>query len=68
VATPTGDPINLLLLAVPVLALMSIAIVVCLVNDARRRRRRKASGEIDFDELGDDEISPLPPSAPLDDR
>jgi sec-independent protein translocase protein TatC len=66
VATPTGDPINLLLLAVPVLLLLSLAIVICLVNDRRRRGRRKASGEIDLEELDDDEISPLPPTTTID--
>jgi sec-independent protein translocase protein TatC len=62
VATPTGDPINLLLLAVPVLFLLAIAVMICLLNDRRRQRRRKSSGEIDYEELDDDEISPLPPS------
>lgn len=66
VATPTGDPINLLLLAIPVLILLAIAVMICLLNDRRRGRKRKASGEIDYDELDDDEISPLPPSAPID--
>ena len=62
VATPTGDPINLCLLAVPILVLLVLAIIVCLVNDRRRRGRRKAAGEVDYDELDDDEISPLPPA------
>ena len=66
VATPTGDPINLLLLAVPVLILLAIADMICLLNDRRRGRKRRASGEIDYDELDDDEISPLPPSSPLE--
>lgn len=66
VATPTGDPINLLLLAVPVLILLAIAVMICLLNDRRRGRKRRASGEIDYDELDDDEISPLPPSSPLE--
>jgi len=66
VATPTGDPINLLLLAIPVLILLALAVVVCLLNDRRRRGRRKAAGEIDYDDLDDDEISPLPPSTPVD--
>ena len=66
VATPTGDPINLLLLAVPVLILLAIAVMICLLNDRRRGRKRKASGEIDYEELDDDEISPLPPSSPLE--
>jgi sec-independent protein translocase protein TatC len=66
VATPTGDPINLLLLAIPVLVLLAIAVLVCLANDRRRRGRRKASGELELEELDDDEISPLPPASPLD--
>ena len=66
VATPTGDPINLLLLAVPVTLLLAIAIVICLANDRRRARRRRKSGEIDYEELDDDEISPLPPATPID--
>ncbi len=66
VATPTGDPINLLLLAIPVLVLLALAVVVCLANDRRRRGRRKAAGEIDYAELDDDEISPLPPATPID--
>jgi len=58
IATPTGDPINLMLLAVPLLVLVAIAIGVCLLNDKRRSRRRRGDGE-DFSELDDDEISPL---------
>ena len=57
VATPTGDPINLLLLACPILILMSLAVGVCLLNDRRRAKRRAKDG--DFGEWGDDEISPL---------
>lgn len=57
VATPTGDPINMLLLAGPILLLMTIAILVCLGNDRRRARRRGA--EPDYDEWDDDEASPL---------
>ena len=56
VATPTGDPINMLLLAGPILGLMCIAIGVCLANDRRRARR----GRLDYDEWDDDEASPLP--------
>lgn len=58
VATPTGDPINLMLLAGPMLILVGIAILVAALND--RRRARKNPDEIDYDTLGDDEISPLP--------
>ena len=59
VATPTGDPINLLLLAGPILLLVAIAVGVSVLNDRRRARRRRSSGEPDYDELGDDEASPL---------
>lgn len=57
VATPTGDPINLALLAGPILVLVVIAVGIALLNDRRRARRRK--GEPDFSDLLDDEASPL---------
>lgn len=41
VATPTGDPINMLLLAAPVAALMGIALAICVLNDRRRARRHR---------------------------
>jgi sec-independent protein translocase protein TatC len=55
VATPTGDPINLMLLAGPILLLMSVAIGVSVLND-RRRAKRNPSWAVDLD---DDEASPL---------
>lgn len=55
VATPTGDPINMMLLAAPIMALMSMAIAVCLLNDRRRARR----GGTSYSEWDDDEASPL---------
>jgi sec-independent protein translocase protein TatC len=58
VATPTGDPINLMLLAGPILLLVAISVGIALLNDRRRARRRRKT-EPDFDSLGDDEISPL---------
>jgi sec-independent protein translocase protein TatC len=58
VATPTGDPINLILLAGPMLVLVGIAILVAYLND--RRRARKSPDEVDYDTLDDDEASPLP--------
>lgn len=57
VATPTGDPINLMLLAGPMLLLVAIAVGVCLLND---RRRRRHAGP-DFTDLPDDVASPLDP-------
>ncbi len=59
VATPTGDPINLLLLAGPMLLLVAVAVGIALLNDRRRARRRRRSGEIDYAEYGDDETTPL---------
>ncbi len=73
IATPTGDPVNLALLAGPMLLLIAIAVGVCVLNDRRRARRRLRHGEgIDdiegLDDLADDEASP-PPTGPslLDD-
>jgi sec-independent protein translocase protein TatC len=56
VATPTGDPINLMLLAGPILILVIIAVGISLLND--RRRARKSRNSV-FDDLDDDEISSL---------
>lgn len=57
IATPTGDPINLMLLAGPMLVLVGIAVVIAYLND--RRRARRNPDEIDYDRLDDDEASPL---------
>jgi sec-independent protein translocase protein TatC len=66
IATPTGDPINLLLLAGPILLLVAIAVGVCVLND--RRRARKRGEEPDYAQYDDDETSPLDDTAsPLDD-
>ncbi len=56
VATPTGDPINLMLLAGPILLLVAIAVGVCVLNDRRRGRR---APDMDYAGLDDDETSPL---------
>ena len=57
VATPTGDPINLALLAGPILLLVVIAIGISLLND--KRRARKGLLEPDYEQWDDDEASPL---------
>ena len=59
VATPTGDPINLLLLAGPIMVLVMIAVGIALLND-RRRARRRSPDQVALDHLGDDEASPEP--------
>jgi sec-independent protein translocase protein TatC len=56
VATPTGDPINLMLLAGPIMILVIIAVGISLLNDRRRARKSRNS---DFSDLDDDEISTL---------
>lgn len=57
VATPTGDPINLALLAGPIMLLVVIAIGISLLND--KRRARKGLLEPDYQQWDDDEASPL---------
>jgi sec-independent protein translocase protein TatC len=58
VATPTADPINLLLLALPILVLVGAALVFCFLNDKRRARKARAAGT-DYSQWADDETSPL---------
>ena len=62
VATPTGDPINLVLLAAPMMMLIVLAILVSLANDRRRHRRARKLGEdgaIDYEAFDDNQASPL---------
>ena len=56
VATPTGDPINLMLLAGPIMILVIIAVGISLLNDKRRAKKARKS---QFGDLADDQISPL---------
>lgn len=61
IATPTGDPVNMTLLAAPVLLLISAATFIAWLNDKRRARSRKDDAVLG---LSDDEASPEPkPSA-----
>ncbi|NBO79215.1 MAG: preprotein translocase subunit TatC, partial [Actinobacteria bacterium] len=57
IATPTGDPVNMSLLAIPVLLLISIATGIAWVNDRRRARKRAEDPVLG---LSDDEASPEP--------
>ncbi len=56
VATPTGDPVNMTLLAAPICILIFIAIGIAMVND---RRRRKRGTLVDYDQWSDDEASSI---------
>jgi sec-independent protein translocase protein TatC len=60
IATPTGDPVNMTLLAAPVLLLISVATFIAWLNDKRRARKRK---EDPVQGLSDDEASPEPKPA-----
>ncbi|HEY7858544.1 MAG TPA: twin-arginine translocase subunit TatC [Candidatus Nanopelagicales bacterium] len=57
VATPTGDPVTMTLVAGPVLGLMVIAGVIMAINDGRRARRDRSVG---YAQWADDETSPMP--------
>lgn len=59
IATPTGDPLSMMLLAGPMLILIAIAFGICLLNEKRRARRARRAGELNYDELDDDEASPI---------
>ncbi|MFE4636862.1 twin-arginine translocase subunit TatC [Streptomyces sp. NPDC056773] len=52
-ATPTGDPLTMLALAMPIVALYFIALGFCYLNDRRRARNNPDAG------LDDDEASAL---------
>lgn len=55
VATPSTDPITMVMLAIPMTVLFLISEVICRFLDRRRYRR----GEPDYAELDDDEASPI---------
>lgn len=65
VATPSGDPWTMSALALPMLVLYYIAAGLSLLTDRRRRNQRVDS--VDYDDLDDEEASPLQyHSRPLD--
>lgn len=55
VATPSTDPITMLLLAIPMVVLFLISEVIAHGIDRRRRRH----GDVDYADLDDDEVSPI---------
>jgi sec-independent protein translocase protein TatC len=55
VATPSPDPVNMFLVALPFMGIVAVAVAVMLVNDKRRLRRSRKQA------LADDAASPLEP-------
>ncbi|WP_327131417.1 twin-arginine translocase subunit TatC [Streptomyces sp. NBC_01343] len=58
-ATPTGDPLTMVSLAAPIVALYFIALGICLIND-RRRRRGNPDALLDDDEASELDLTPAP--------
>ncbi|MER6389107.1 twin-arginine translocase subunit TatC [Streptomyces sp. NPDC059382] len=58
-ATPTGDPLTMVSLAAPIVALYFIALGICLINDRRRRRKNPDAG-LDDDEAAELDLTPAP--------
>ncbi|MFD3540631.1 twin-arginine translocase subunit TatC [Streptomyces sp. NPDC058662] len=58
-ATPTGDPLTMLALAGPIVALYFVALGICMINDRRRRRNDPDAG-LDDDEASDLDLTPAP--------
>lgn len=54
IATPSGDPLGMTIVALPMLALACVALVIAWLNDKRRARRGTYT-----DQWNDDEASPL---------
>lgn len=54
VGTPTGDPVTMLLLAIPMWILFEIAVLICRFHD-----KRKGDLEPDYEQWSDDEASPI---------
>jgi sec-independent protein translocase protein TatC len=62
IATPDGNPLSMLTLAIPMMALLGVAYGIAWLNDRRRARR---SGEPDYTDLDDDSASPIAAPAPI---
>lgn len=57
IATPTGDPLTMGLLAAPIVVLYFGAVGICLLND-RRRRRGNPDAELSDDEASELDLTP----------
>lgn len=61
IASPSPDPVTMLLLAVPCLVLVEVSEVIIWLNDRRRAARPGL-----YDGLADDEVAPLDDDEPVD--
>ncbi|MFH8588158.1 twin-arginine translocase subunit TatC [Streptomyces celluloflavus] len=59
IATPTGDPLTMCLLAAPIVLLFFGAVGICLFND-RRRQRNNPDAELSDDEASELDLTPAP--------
>lgn len=59
VATPSPDPVNMFLVALPFMGIVAVAVGVMLVNDARRSRRDKRLGNGRWADTEASEIEPV---------
>ncbi|MEU2246266.1 twin-arginine translocase subunit TatC [Streptomyces sp. NPDC019224] len=57
VATPTGDPLTMAVLAAPIVLLYFIALGICLAND-KRRKRNNPDADLDDDEASQLDLTP----------
>jgi sec-independent protein translocase protein TatC len=64
VATPTGDPMTLSAVTIPVLVLMFAGIGIAWLHD---RRKPRSLDDLDYDALSDDEASPIEAPRPISD-
>lgn len=65
IATPTGDPLSMMLLAGPMLVFIFIAFGFAALND---RRKRLGGSEPDYDAIDDDEASAISAPTAIDDE
>jgi sec-independent protein translocase protein TatC len=56
VATPSGDPLGMTIIAIPMILLMLVAVGIALLNDKRLARKLARTGT---DQWSDEEASPL---------
>jgi sec-independent protein translocase protein TatC len=60
VATPDGNPVTMMMLAVPIMLLLTVVMGIAWLHDRRRTTRRPAA------DLPDDDVAPVDPAAPID--